>query len=199
MSTWELIERRLNDSVIPVFLTNEEFELVKEAMSSYIKARLTESSAWDVYEQLSEAVSVSVPVKGLGQQHVEFLKKRFPQLSRANFKSGNTGTVLMLDADTWKNIRDQISNDASLRGLTSAEETLEKIDSALKLVMPKAQLTPGKAPELGGKASDPTAASTRATTFNEPSVSGDMPPRWFGDPEHPKKRGPAILRNPGRA
>lgn len=181
MSTWKLIESRLNDSLVPVYLTSQEYAIVQEAMSSVIRARLNEGSAWQVFEELSEAVTFSIPVKGLTQQQTDILKKKFPELEK-QFKTGNSGTLLMVEPAVWQNIKKQITSDRSLRGLEATEDLLTKIDGALELIQGKAATDRERsvAPDFGKPGMTPTVA--KPTGLNDPSQSATVPRYNPGSP-----------------
>lgn len=177
MSAWDFIEKNMAHYPVPVFLTEAEYKIVEEAFASFISSRLNEGSSWSLFEQLSEAVTFSIPVKGLSDEQKQMLVRKFPELEK-QFKSGNSGHLLMLEPAVWQNIKKQITSDRSLRGLGPAEELLTKIDGALELIQGRAMTDKSRAqsPDFGQQTGiTPTQAKT--TGFNDPSQAA-VPPRY---------------------
>lgn len=200
MGAWDLIEEKLDNQLIPIYLTNEEYALVEAALSSLIKSRLNEgASAWSIFEQLAEAGSMKIPVKGLSKQAVDLIRRKFPTFA-SQFKQGNTGYLMMVEPNLLKSIRDQLQRDPQFSGLAPIEEFLDKATQALELVQGSAMAKAGRAqaPELPGKSSDPTALA-KSTGFNDPSVKGSVPPRFTGSTAQtppPRQMQPSITHEP---
>jgi hypothetical protein len=127
-----------------------------------------------LFEEISEAVTFSIPVKGLSDEQKQMIVKKFPELA-SQFKSGNTGHLLMLEPAVWQNIKKQITLDRALRGLGPAEELLTKIDGALELIQGRAATDKNRAqsPDFGQPGMTPTIA--KPTGLNHPSQSATAP------------------------
>lgn len=170
MSTWDLVEKTLNEStLVPVNLSQREVFVVKEAMSVWVRRTLDEASAWDVLGQVKilmeqemeegffdmfkgkkepehsapsgENPELTTAVKGLDPREVQLIR-HFKGNAKA--KTGNTGEVVALSPKEWQRIKQEIEKQPDYY-----DKLLGNVVSAqglAKKIEDKLALTMGKGP-----------------------------------------------------
>lgn len=146
MSVWDLIERKLSQIPVSIWLTEAELYAVKEA--SYGKVL-----AWAIIE--------SAPVKGLSPQEVNIIRQH-PAGAKAKSKMGNTGEVMMMEPAAWKQVRDELEANREYYNMMvlhdkSIDDLIGKIDNSLQLSMGNKYAPKSRPePDLSGNPADKT-------------------------------------------